>query len=77
MTLNSKKLSNKIRRHVLDMTHHGKSSHIASILSIVDIISVLYENILIYKNKNPKYKKRDRFVLSKGHAGAAVYAVLA
>ena len=36
MTLNSKKLSNKIRRHVLDMTHHGKSSHIASILSIVD-----------------------------------------
>ena len=41
------------------------------------IISVLYENVISYKNKNPKYKKRDRFVLSKGHAGAAVYAVLA
>ncbi len=77
MSFKSKQLSVKIRNHVLDMTHNGNSSHIASILSIVDIISVLYEIILNYKPKDPRNKKRDRFILSKGHAGAAVYAVLA
>ncbi len=77
MSTQSKQLSLKIRNHVLDMTHHGNSSHIASILSIVDIISVLYENILEYKSNDPKNVKRDRFILSKGHAGAAVYAALA
>ncbi len=77
MSLKSKKLANKIQNHVLDMTHNGNSSHIASILSIVDIISVLYESILNYEPKDPRNQKRDRFILSKGHAGAAVYAVLA
>ena len=59
------------------MTHYGKSSHIASILSIVDIVSVLYESILNIDPKKPKKPNRDRFILSKGHAGAAIYAALA
>ena len=59
------------------MTHYGKSSHIASILSIVDIVSVLYESILNIDPKTPKKPNRDRFILSKGHAGAAIYAALA
>jgi len=70
-------LAKKIRLHVLSMTNLGKSSHIGSILSIVDIVSVLYENILRIFPNDPKNDLRDRFILSKGHAGAAIYAVLA
>ena len=58
------------------MTSKGKSSHVGSALSIADILAVLYSNINV-NQKNPLDPKRDRFILSKGHAGAAVYAVLA
>ena len=58
------------------MTSKGKSSHVGSALSIADILAVLYTNINI-DPKDPLNDLRDRFILSKGHAGAAVYAVLA
>ncbi len=77
MTKKSEELGSRIRSHALDMTHLGSSSHIASILSIADIIAVLYEEIMYYNPKNPTDNQRDRFILSKGHAGAAVYAALA
>jgi transketolase len=70
-------LAKKIRIHSVNMTHYGKSSHIASILSIVDIISVLYDSIMNIDPKKPNKPSRDRFILSKGHAGAAIYAILA
>lgn len=73
----SKQLANNIRKHALAMTSLGGSSHIGSILSIADILAVLYGSILKYIPKNPNFKNRDRFILSKGHAGAGVYAVLA
>ena len=69
-------LAKNIRKHVLRMTSKGKSSHVGSALSIADILAVLYSNINV-NPKNPLDPKRDRFILSKGHAGAAVYAVLA
>tara|TARA_Y100001935_G_C17258366_1_gene484939 strand:- start:24 stop:839 length:816 start_codon:yes stop_codon:yes gene_type:complete len=77
MNENSNTLSKKIRLHALEMTHLGKSSHIGSILSICDILAVLYENILNFDPTKPQLNSRDRFILSKGHAGAGVYAVLA
>ena len=61
----------------LNMTHFGRSSHIASIFPAADIIAVLYENILRIFPKDPRNENRDRFILSKGHAGAAIYAALA
>ena len=70
-------LAKKIRIHALKMTSRGRSSHIGSIFSIADILAVLYGSFLRYDAKNPKFKNRDRFILSKGHAGAGVYAVLA
>jgi len=73
----SKKLANKIRKHAIEMTSLGSSSHIGSVLSIADILSVLYGSVLMYDNSNCKWDKRDRFILSKGHAGAGVYAALA
>jgi transketolase len=59
------------------MTGNGNSAHIGACFSIVDILSVLYAKVLTFDPLSPKLRKRDRFILSKGHAGAAVYAVLA
>ncbi len=75
--MNSQELAVKIRRHVLEMTHKAQSSHVGSCLSIADILAVLYSGILNIDSKDPKWEDRDRFILSKGHACAAVYAVLA
>ena len=74
---NSKELAKKIRLHALEMTHLGGSSHIGSIFSIADILAVLYEEVLFFNSKNPDLENRDRFILSKGHSGAGVYAALA
>lgn len=75
--MNSEELAWYIRHDGIEMTHKGNSSHIGSILSIADIIAVLYNDIMKYDAKNPQWDDRDRFILSKGHAGAAVYSVLA
>lgn len=66
-----------IRRHGIEMTHLSGGSHIGAVLSAADIIAVLYADILHYDPRNPKWDRRDRFIMSKGHAGAAVYAALA
>lgn len=73
----SEELAHKIRRSVVRMTHLGKSSHVGSALSMTDIIAVLYSEILDVDPNDTKKTDRDRFLLSKGHAGAAVYAALA
>lgn len=66
-----------IRRSVLTMVHAGKAAHVASALSIADIVAVLYSNVLQLDPKHPSSASRHRFILSKGHACAAVYAALA
>ena len=66
-----------VRRDIVNMTHRGGSSHVGSGLSIADILAVLYGDILSVDPSVPRHDDRDRFILSKGHAGAAVYAVLA
>jgi transketolase len=70
-------LANKVRNHALDMTSRGGSSHIASVFSIADILACLYGELLNVNPQNIQDLKRDRFILSKGHAGAGVYAILA
>ena len=65
----NKKLSKKVRKHILNLSHKAKSSHVGSCLSIVDILSVLYNSIFKIGNKN-------NFILSKGHACLALYSVL-
>lgn len=73
----SEQLAWLIRRHAVEMTHLSGGSHLGAILSVADIMAVLYADALNYDNKNPKWAGRDRFILSKGHAGASVYAALA
>jgi transketolase len=59
------------------MTSLGRSSHIGSVLSCADILAVLYAGALNVRPAEPRWPKRDRFVMSKGHAGAGLYAALA
>ena len=75
--MTSKELAWLIRRHGIEMTHLSGGSHIGAILSVADIMGVLYTDILKFDSGNPEWDGRDRFILSKGHAGASVYAAIA
>jgi len=70
-------LATKIRAHVLRMIHRAHSSHVGTSLSMADLLAVLYAGVLRVDPSRPDWPDRDRFILSKGHGGAAVYAVLA
>lgn len=59
------------------MTHHSKTSHVGACLSTVEILCALYFGVLRVDPRDPRKDDRDRFILSKGHASAALYATLA
>jgi len=71
-----KSLARKVRLSVLDMMRRTKSPHIGPSFSIVEILVALYFKILNISPTNPRDSKRDKFILSKGHACPALYAVL-
>ena len=77
MIANSSAFAKILRIDVLKMSQKAHASHIASAFSIADILAVLYLNVLRYNSNNPNWDLRDRLVLSKGHAGAILYAALA
>jgi transketolase len=77
MTSATEQLARRLRVHVVRMTHRARASHVGSCLSIADVIAVLYGEILRVNPVCPDWNDRDRFILSKGHAGAIVYAALA
>jgi transketolase len=68
-------LARRIRRRSVQLAAQAKSSHIGSCLSVADIMAVLYGEVL--RIDVNAWADRDRFVISKGHAAAAVYATLA
>lgn len=70
-------LAQRMRVHALRMVQRARASHIGSVLSICDIVAVLYGQVLRLDPKQPLTPERDRFILSKGHACVAVYAALA
>ena len=67
----------EIRKNIIEMIYNAKSGHPGGALSIADILAYLYFCEMEVDIKNPKYENRDRCVLSKGHASAALYATLA
>jgi transketolase len=73
----AEEFSARIRAHALRMANSANSAHIGSSLSIADVISVLYTQILKVDPANPDWADRDRLVLSKGHATSILYAALA
>jgi len=71
-----KDLAQGTRKEILEMIYRTKSPHIGSCYSIVEILIALYFKVLHVSPSNPTAKKRDRFILSKGHACPALYATL-
>jgi transketolase len=70
-------MARAIRLRALEMTHRGRASHIASGLSIADLLAVLYAGVLHVYPGEPDRPDRDRLLVSKGHAAAVLYAALA
>ena len=75
--LSAQELSLRVRRHVVRMTHRAQSAHVGGALSMADLLAVLYGGWLRVDPAAPSWPARDRFILSKGHACTALYAVLA
>jgi len=71
------RLINRIREDVLEMSCKAHVGHVGSALSVSDIVGVLYASALRVDPRTPDDPERDRFILSKGHACAALYAALA
>lgn len=72
-----KMTSHKLRITIARMIKRAGSGHIGGSFSCVELLTVLYDNILNVRPDEPLWEDRDRFVLSKGHAAPALYATLA
>jgi len=70
-------LAQTLRAHALRMVHRTNASHIGTCLSMADLLAVLYGRVLRVDVALPEWAERDRFILSKGHGAAILYAVLA
>ncbi len=75
--LDLKKTAREIRKNILEEIYSAQSGHPGGALSCADILTVLYFNQMNIDPSKKDDPNRDRFVLSKGHASAALYATLA
>ncbi len=75
--LDLKKKCLEVRRNILDLTFYGSSSHLGGSLSSVEILTCLLFRIMSINPDLPQWGKRDRLVISKGHAAPGMYAVMA
>ncbi|MGD0476326.1 MAG: transketolase [Candidatus Velthaea sp.] len=66
-----------LRSLIIDALEGGRRGHVGSSLSLVEIVRVLYDDILDVRPSEPRWRDRDRFILSKGHGCLALFAVLA
>jgi transketolase len=69
--------SRQLRKTIIQSVQAGNRGHIGSAFSLVEVLRVLYDDILKYDASNPRWPGRDRCILSKGHGCLALYAVLA
>ena len=67
----------RLRGKIIEMSHAAQAAHLASSLSCADVLTAAYWHVLSVDPKKPSDPLRDRFILSKGHAAAALYATLA
>ncbi|MFP3871754.1 MAG: transketolase [Candidatus Aenigmatarchaeota archaeon] len=70
-------IARRVRVHIVKSTHEAGSGHPGGSLSATDILTALYFEIMEHRPDEPDWPKRDRLVLSKGHAAPALYGVLA
>ena len=66
-----------LRKKVVRTLEAGRRGHLGAALSLVEILRVLYDDVLRYDSNNPRWECRDRCILSKGHGCLALYAILA
>ncbi len=71
------KRSRELRLQVLHVLEKSRRGHIGAALSVIEVLRVLYDDILRYNPSDPDCPDRDRFILSKGHACIALYVLLA
>lgn len=76
-TVSTVELARRIRLHALRMVHRANASHVGTCLSAADILAGLYGAALRVDPAAPGWPERDRFIMSKGHGAAALYAALA
>ena len=67
----------ELRRTIVRMLESAGRGHVGSALSLVEILRVLYDDVMRYDPRNPRWIERDRFILSKGQGCLALYAMLA
>lgn len=70
-------IAQRLRAHAVKMIHKSRASHLGSCLSMADLVAGLYWHALRLDPADPKWTNRDRFILSKGHGAALLYAALA
>ena len=70
-------IANKVRKHALTGVYNAQSGHPGGSLSIADVLTYLYFEVMNVDPENPQMENRDRFVLSKGHTAPALYGTLA
>ena len=70
-------IANRVRKHALTGVYNAQSGHPGGSLSVADVLTLLYFEVMNIDPKNPKMEDRDRLVLSKGHTAPALYGVLA
>ncbi len=74
--MNTQELVIKNRPNAINMVNKGSSAYIESVPPIVDILAVLHRKVIGYDAQNLKLETRDRFILSKAHAGIGEYITL-
>ena len=65
-----------LRKLCLDTTFWAGSAHIGGGMSVMDMLAILYYKYMNYKVEDPNWEDRDRFILSKGHAGVALASLV-
>ena len=72
-----KKKAQELRRRTFETIYNAGGGHYGGSLSAIEIMTVLYYDVMRIDRKNPNWEDRDRFILAKGHAGPPLYVILA
>ncbi len=77
MSKQMQQYANRIRKQLFETIYKAGGGHFGGTLSIVEILTVIYNKFLRYDPKDPNMATRDRLILAKGHGGPALYVILA
>lgn len=76
MKINYEELLNEQRRLIIDVSFKARQGHLSSCMSILEIVNILFHEVMIFNSSEPNSFYNDRFILSKGHAALILYVTL-